>query len=380
MDRPRYARRVARQTDSSLKEVLESFPGVISFAGGLPDEQVFPVEQIAAVVDEIAHAPVAWQYLPTEGHPALREAIAGYMAELGVEAGVDNVLITQGSQQALDLVAKALVDPGDRVLMEAPGYLGAIGAAQNYEAELYDVPVGAGGIDLDRLADAPKGAKYLYTVSTFHNPTGCSIPRDHRPRILEIAASKEIYVVEDGAYRELCYDGQPEPPIKSFDQEGRVIYLGSFSKALVPGVRVGWIVADREIIRTLALLKQATDLATNTLGQLFVLRWLERYGLRPPVDLYRQKRDRALAALEQAMPPGVSWNRPRGGFFLWLELPRGLDAGEMLRHARRNGVTYVPGAAFRGPRNALRFSFSQVPLEEIEPGVQRLARTIREHL
>lgn len=378
MNRAKLAKRVELQTDSSLKEVLESFPGVISFAGGLPDEKAFPVQQLTGVLAEVAHAPAAWQYLPTEGLPALREAIARHMATLGVEADIDNVLITQGSQQALDLVAKALVDPGDKVLMEAPGYLGAIGAAQNYEADLLDVPVGDQGIDPDALTQAPPGAKYLYTVSTFQNPSGCSIPLSRRRQILEVASQKGFYVVEDGAYRELCFEGDPEPPIKSFDVEGRVIYLGSFSKALVPGVRVGWIVADRELIRVLALLKQATDLASNTLGQLFVARWLELYGLTPPIDLYRQKRDLALQALEREMPPGVSWNRPRGGFFLWIRLPAGLNASRLLQSARANGVTYVPGAAFRGEKAALRFSFSQVGLDEIEPGVRRLARTIQE--
>jgi len=315
VDQAKFATRARGEADSSLKEVLESFPGVISFAGGLPDEKAFPVDELAKIVQETSRDPAAWQYLPTEGHPALREAIARHMADLGVEAGPENVLITQGSQQGLDLVAKLFVDPGDHVLMEAPGYLGAIGAAQNYEAEIWDVPVGDDGLDLERLREAPGGAKYLYTVSTFHNPTGCSIPLARRPQILEIASAKGFYIVEDGAYRELCFEGRPDPPLKSFDREGRVIYLGSFSKALVPGVRVGWIVAAPQIIRTLALLKQSTDLASNTLGQLFVLRWLETHGLTPPVDLYRKKRDSALNALEREMPAGVSWNRPKGGFF-----------------------------------------------------------------
>src|SRR5690606_22127302 len=288
--------------------------------------------------------------------------------------------ITQGSQQALDLISMAFIDPGDKVLMEAPGYLGAIGAVQNYEAEIVDIPVGEEGVDPTHLAQAPPGAKFFYTVSTFHNPTGCSIPVDKRRELLKVAEAKNFLIVEDGAYRELRFDGDAAPPIKSFDTSGRVIYLGSFSKALVPGVRVGWIVAAKEIIERLALLKQAVDLASNTLGQLFVLHWLREYGLRPPIELYKDKRDRALTALEKEMPPEVKWNRPQGGFFLWVRLPAFLDATAMLSTARQEGVTYVPGAAFRGAPSSLRFSFSQVRPEEIAPGVERLARVIAKEL
>lgn len=380
MDPRFFAKRAAALSDSSLKEVLETHPGIISFAGGLPDEQAFPIEQIQEVARRIATSPRAWQYLPTEGDPALREAVAEHVTSFGIQAGVDNILITQGSQQALDLISMAFIDPGDKVLLEAPGYLGAIGAVQNYEAEIVDIPVGEEGVDPDRLAQAPQGAKFFYTVSTFHNPTGCSIPVDKRRELLEVAAAKNFLIVEDGAYRELCFDGDAQPPIKSFDTDERVIYLGSFSKSLVPGVRVGWVVAAKEIIKRLALLKQAVDLASNTLGQLFVLHWLREYGLRPPVELYKEKRDRALAALEKEMPPDVAWNRPQGGFFLWIRLPALLDATAMLSRARQEGVTYVPGAAFRGAPSSLRFSFSQVQPEEIAPGVERLARVITKEL
>src|SRR5690606_31104247 len=271
MDPRFFAKRAAALSDSSLKEVLETHPGIISFAGGLPDEQAFPIEQIQEILRRVASSPRAWQYLPTEGDPALREAVAEHVASFGIQADVDNILITQGSQQALDLISMAFIDPGDKVLMEAPGYLGAIGAVQNYEAEIVDIPVGEESVDPTHLAQAPPGAKFFYTVSTFHNPTGCSIPVDKRRELLKVAEAKNFLIVEDVAYRELRFDGDAAPPIKSFDTSGRVIYLGSFSKALVPGVRVGWIVAAKEIIERLALLKQAVDLASNTLGQLFVL-------------------------------------------------------------------------------------------------------------
>src|SRR5690606_30668498 len=194
MDPRFFAKRAAALSDSSVKEVLETHPGNNYFAGGLPDEQALPIEQIQEVARRIATSPRAWQYLPTEGDPAPREAVAEHVASFGIQAGVDNILITQGSQQALDLISMAFIDPGDKVLLEAPGYLGAIGAVQNYEAEVVDLPVGQEGLDPDRLAQTPQSAKFFYTVSTFHNPTGCSIPVDKRRELLEVAAAKNFLI------------------------------------------------------------------------------------------------------------------------------------------------------------------------------------------
>lgn len=371
-----FARRARTAADSSLKAVLETAPGVISFAGGLPDENAFDMERICDVAAAAAADRAAWQYPPTEGFVTLREEIAAYAGSLGITADPENVLITQGSQQGLDLINMLLIDEGDRVLMEAPGYLGAIGAAKNYQCHLVPVPLESDGASIETLETAGKGAKYFYTVSTFQNPAGYTLSLEKRLQALDVAERHGFLIVEDGAYHQLRYQGADVPPIKRFDQSGRVIYLGSFSKVLAPGVRIGWIVADKAIIDRLALLKQATDLSGSSFGQRFVLRWLREFGIAPPLDLYRAKRDEADRCLRTFMPPGVDWNRAEGGFFFWVTLPRHVDAGALLAVAKERGVTFVPGYAFGGAEHAFRFSFSQVALHEVEIGVRRLREAI----
>lgn len=371
-----FADRAVPLEDSSLKEVLESYPGVISFAGGLPDEHAFDMARIRAVAEEITGDRASWQYIPTEGLPALREAVADHMNDMGVSTSPHNVLITQGSQQGLDLVAKLFINPSDAVLVESPGYIGGLQAIEGYQGRLVPIKLEEDGLCIDELRSAPT-AKLLYTVSTFQNPTGSCLSEAKRRAVLDLAIQRGFIIVEDGAYQNLRFEGDPIAPIKQLDDDGHVIYLGSFSKTLVPGVRVGWVVAHESVIDKMALMKQATDLASNTFGQCFVLRWLEKYGVDPPIDLYKSKRDQALVALEREMPAGVSWNRPQGGFFLWLTLPESIDAKKMLPLAKEQGVTYVPGYAFGGSAHSLRFSFSQVQKEDIDLGVQRLATTIR---
>jgi len=373
-----FARRAGDPVDSSLKGVLEVPPGVISFAGGLPDEKAFDLERIQEVAAAVAADRLAWQYPPTEGFATLREAIATYAGSLGIKAGPENVLITQGSQQGLDLINMLFVDEGDAVLMESPGYIGAINAVQNYRGRLIPVPLDSDGASLEALERSGERAKYFYTVSTFQNPAGCTLPLEKRKRLLEIAERRGFFIVEDAAYHHLRYEGEAIPPIKAFDEAGRVIYLGSLSKVLTPGIRVGWIIAERRVVERLALIKQAADLAGGSFGQLFALHWLEKYGICPPVDLYRQKRDEADRALSAHMPPGVSWNRAEGGFFFWVTLPEHINARVLLDAAKKRGVAFVPGDAFGGAENAFRFSFSQVALGDIEKGAQRLAGAIAE--
>lgn len=372
------AARALGPADSSLKDVLVSRPGVISFAGGLPDEKAFDLAAIREIAAEVSADRSTWQYTETEGWLPLREQVAAHMSKLGVACSAANVLITQGSQQALDLVGKLLLDPGDRVLIEAPGYLGAIQAFESYEATLVPVALDDDGIipaSCDAAAQSGP-AKLLYTVSTFQNPTGATLAPKRRQHLLHAAERFGGLILEDGAYHHLAYDAPAPPPLAAQDPDGRVVYMGSFSKSLLPGVRVGWIVARPEIIEHLSLLKQAGDLASNTFGQRFVATWLDAYGLTPPVDLYRTKRDLALAALQEHMPEGVTWNRPQGGFFLWLRLPEHLDAVKLARIAQQTGVSFVPGVAFGGPSNTLRFSFSQVDPDDIDEGVRRLAQAI----
>lgn len=383
MYRKHFAHRASKELDTSLKDVLVTFPGAISFSGGLPDEDAFEMDAIQRVMGRVSASPDAWQYIETEGFPPLRETLAKHMQSMGVESGPENILITSGSQQALDLVAKLLIDPGDQVLVEAPGYLGGLKAFENYEAKLVGVPLENDGIDINALKEIVSRVphpKFIYTVSTFQNPAGCTLSKSKRRELLDIAEQRDFLIIEDGAYQHLRYDGEHVDPIKSIDSNERVIYLGSLSKVLVPGIRVGWIAANEHIIERLALLKQATDLAGNTFGQVFADTWLREEGLRPPVALYKEKRDVAYNALREHMPSNLRFQRAEGGFFFWIQLPEKVDAGLLLPIARREGVTFVPGAAFGGKPNTLRLSYSQVALDDIEEGVVRLTRAINRQL
>lgn len=375
----RLAARASGPVDSSLKDVLLTREGVISFAGGLPDPSAFDMAAIGEIAASVSADRATWQYTETEGWPDLREQVAEHMQRLGVACSAAHILITQGSQQALDLIAKLFVDPGDRILIEAPGYLGAVQAFRGYEASLVPIGLDNDGMTPEALATAARqgNAKLLYTVSSFQNPTGATLAPDRRDAVFQAADRTDALIVEDGAYHHLSYDAPPPPPLAAQNSNARVIYMGSFSKSLLPGVRVGWIVAEPEIIQQLSLLKQATDLASNTFGQRFVAAWLEAYGLTPPLELYRAKRDMALAALARHMPEGVEWNRPQGGFFIWLRMSEGLDAVALAQLALKIGVSFVPGAAFGGPSHTLRFSFSQVDPADIDEGVRRLAEAIR---
>lgn len=372
------ARRAAGAADASLKDVLETHAGIISFSGGLPDERAFDLAGLREIAARVAADPLTWQYAPTEGLWRLRQALGEHCREIGIEATPEQIVVTEGSQQGLDLCARLFVDPHDAVLIEAPGYLGALRAFENAEARLIPVSLDDDGLLVDRVAELARRhrPKLLYTASDFQNPTGATLALDRRRRLLELAAEHDFLILEDHAYRALRFEGEAVPPLKALSGGERVLYAGSFSKSLVPGVRVGWLAADAELIQRLALLKQGTDLAGNTFGQRFVLHWLKERGLNPPVDVYRRKRDRALAALSRHMPPGVRWNRPQGGFFLWVRLPPELDTRVLLAEAKGRGVSFVPGPSFGGLPQEFRFSYSQVPLDAIDEGVHRLATAL----
>lgn len=374
----RYAARAKDVSDPSLKEVLTNPPGVISFAGGLPDVDHFVMDRIEEVSRIVAQSPYAWQYTATEGAVPLRKKLAELMCQIGVEVTWRNILVTHGSQHALDLLAKVFIEPGDPVLIESPGYIGAIQTMRSYQAQLVPVEMDQDGIVVEELTEERvRSAKFMYIVSSFSNPTGATLSASRRERLADLLASSNGLLIEDAAYHWLAYDGPAPAPIAAHDRRGHVIFVGSFSKMLLPGVRVGWIVAREPIIEQLSLFKQSADLATNTFGQLFVYTWLERYGLTPAVAAYRAKRDRTLAALNRFMPHDVEWNHPHGGFFIWVRLAHQCDAGKLLPAAHARGVSYVPGTAFGGPPNTLRLSFSQVPPGQIDEGIKRLAEVLR---
>jgi 2-aminoadipate transaminase len=367
---------------------------VILFSGGFPDPATFPVAELQAVTREVlsGQAALALQYGPTEGDPVLREELTKWMAKDGIVATAENVLVTTGSQQALDVIGKVLLNPGDVIVVELPSYLGGLQAFRTYGADLVGVPQDEDGINPDLLADTlvrlrreGRRPKFLYAVPDFQNPSGITWTRERRGRLLALAREFGALVVEDNPYREMRFAGEAPPPIFALDREKRTIYLSTFSKTLAPGLRVGWITAAEPIVAQCVTAKQAMDLCGPALTQAIVAGLLRRGGmlerLSGVVAIYRRKCQAMLEALAQEMPDGVRWTRPEGGLFLWVTLPEDVDTGALLWPAvEEEGVAYVPGASFFADgsgRNTMRLNFSYPSEEEIHEGIARLARLIR---
>lgn len=383
-----------------MGQVTARTPDVISFAPGYPSPDTFPWDQFRAITTELltAREATTLQYGPTRGFRPLLDGIRIVLQGRGISAGFDDLLITTGSQQGLDLVARVLLDPGDVVLVELPTYTGAITAFRNTQAELVGVRQESDGIDLDdldrvmaRLRSEGRRVRFLYLVPNFQNPTGLLIGRDKRLKVLEAAARHDLLVVEDDPYGDLYFTDAAQAsdtrPIKADDREGRVIYLSSFSKTLAPGFRVAWIAAPAELASKLEVAKQAADLCTGALDQRVVWQAIERGVLAAQAPRlrahYQHKRTVMEQGLRQRLGDIVSWQEPRGGFFLWATLPEVIDAEAMLVRAMERQVIYVVGSAFfvnGAGRNMLRLSFSAPSAERIEEGVRRLADTIHDEL
>ncbi|MCB1397268.1 MAG: PLP-dependent aminotransferase family protein [Rhodobacteraceae bacterium] len=384
---------------SEIRELLKLLdrPEIISFAGGIPDPALFPAEAFRDAMAEAlsgAGAGVALQYSVSEGYRPLRAWIAGQMAALGVPCDADNILITSGSQQALDYLAKLMIDPGDTVLLGWPTYLGALGAFNAYEPR-YDRLVPGDNRPAEDFAAAAEAAcgrvKFAYLSVDFANPTGETLNLSQREAVLDLAEALDIAVVEDAAYQVLRYDGAAIPPILALEvarkgsiEACRTLYCGSFSKSLSPGLRVGWVCAAKPVIQRLVLMKQAADLHSPTLNQIATERVaraeFEAHTARIRA-VYRTRRDAMLAALARHMPPGVQWTKPEGGMFVWLTLPEGMDGAELLaRSLETEKVAFVPGRAFFADGsngNTLRLSFSCADEAMIDEGMKRLGRLIR---
>lgn len=382
-----FAERVSQMESSVIREILKvtDRPEVISFAGGLPAPELFPLKEIRAAFSHVLDGddPSALQYSTTEGYLPLREYIAARMREKGLEAGPDNILITNGSQQALDLLAKLFVDPGDVVLVEKPSYLGAIQTFRSYQAGFGSVPTDDQGIDVEALESAIKkqNPKMIYLTPTFKNPTGVTMSLERRRAIAGLLGKYGVPMIEDDPYGELRYQGEPLPPVKSFDSSGRVIYLSTFSKTIAPGLRLGWIAAGRELIRKLVLAKQGTDLHTGTLVQRAVQSYLENSDVSGHVLAIRReyglRRDIMLEEMQKNFPNGISWTRPDGGMFLWVTMPEHFDTIRLLDRAIEEKVAYVPGAPFYTDSeglNTMRLNFSNSTPDQIKSGISRLAR------
>lgn len=403
----RYAQRTQRMGRSVIRELLKltQQPDIISFAGGLPAPELFPIAEAQEAACRILteNGVSALQYGPTEGYVPLREYIVGRMARYGIRARVENVLITNGSQQALDLIGKLLLNPGDRVLVEEPTYLGALQAWNAYQAEYVSVPADDDGLRVELLEAALRtGPKFMYILPNFQNPGGTTLPLARRLEIVRLSNKYGIPIVEDDPYGALRFEGEHLPPLVALDSdfqinaglngrgymEGNVIYLGTFSKTLAPGLRLGWVVAPVEVIDQLVMAKQGVDLHTSTFNQM--LAWeMVRDGfmdqhIRLIRQVYRERRDVMLAALERYFPEGCSWTHPEGGLFLWARVPEWIDTAELLPEAAQIKVAYVPGFAFYPDathgRNTMRLNFSNAQPAQIEEGIRRLGNLLKQKI
>ncbi len=383
--------RARKLTSSAIREILKvtERPEVISFAGGLPAPATFPAERIRDATDRVLReAPAAaLQYSATEGFLPLREWVAARLSTPGATIRPSQVLITTGSQQALDLLGKVLIDPASPILVETPTYLGALQAFSLYEPRCVQVPTDDQGLIPQSLTPAlTSGARLLYAQPNFQNPTGRRLPLERRVALAEFARTSKFPVIEDDPYGALDYAGSPLPTLLSMAPD-HIVYCGTFSKVLAPGLRLGYIVAPEELHFKLVQAKQATDLHTPTLTQRIVHEVVKDGYLDEQIPtvraLYRDQCEAMLAALARHMPDGVSWNRPEGGMFIWVTLPVGIDTMALLEHAVAANVAFVPGAPFFAgdpQHHTLRLSFVTVPPARIDEGVARLAALIRERI
>jgi 2-aminoadipate transaminase len=402
----RYAQRTKGIKSSAIRELLKftQRPEVISFAGGLPASDVFPTERFreacCKVLDQQAH--LALQYGASEGYEPLRDMIARHITRYGIRAQSENVLITSGSQQALDLIGKLLINSGDCVLVEAPTYLGALQAFNVYGADYVSVPSDEDGLCSD-LLEAPlrAGPKFMYVLPNFQNPGGTTLSEGRRHQLVLLADKYGIPIVEDDPYGQLRYEGEHLTPLVVLDREnlrrdtgysiGNVIYLSTFSKTLAPGLRLGWIVAPAEVIAKLVQLKQGADLHTSTFVQMVAYEVARDHFLDEHVkvirQVYRERRDVMLETLAQYFPPEVTWTRPKGGLFLWVTLAQGMDAQRLFDTALQENVAFVPGDSFYAPnghqneaRRHLRLNFSAAPPDQIREGIRRLGVAVKRQL
>ena len=390
--RMKFAKRIDSLRASDIREILKitQRAEVISFAGGLPAPELFPVEEIKEIsrllMEESGR--VALQYSTTEGYEPLRQKIAARIGrKFQTQASAEEVMITSGSQQALDFTGKLFLDAGDVVLCESPTYLAAISAFRAYQPEFIDVPTDDDGMiieELERILATTDNVKLVYVIPDFQNPTGRTWSRERRRRFIETVSRYGVAVLEDNPYGELRFEGEILPSIKSMDREGLVIGTGTFSKTFCPGMRIGWLVAAPPVIEKYVLIKQGADLCTSLRNQMEIDLFMELFDFEGNLvrltELYRQRRNSMVAALEAMMPEGVSFTRPQGGLFLWVTLPERIKAIELLKRCLEQNVAFVPGDSFfpnGGVENTLRLNYSNMPEDRIREGVARLAAAIR---
>jgi 2-aminoadipate transaminase len=398
----RYAHRMQKMGSSVIRELLKltEEPDIISFAGGLPAPEVFPVKEFHEACDYVLDhfGPQALQYSTTEGYLPLRAMIARHTARYSVQVDADNILITSGSQQALDFIGRLFINRGDYVVVESPTYLGALQAWNAYGAQYIPVRADENGMIVDELEAALRiGPKFIYVLPNFQNPGGSTLSLERRKQLVELADKYGVPIIEDDPYGQLRYEGEHLPSVVYLDSEyrgpngreahysGNVIYLSTFSKLLAPGLRLAWVIAPPEVIRKLVMTKQAADLHTSSFNQYVAYEVAKGGFLDEHVKTiratYKERRDVMIEMMEEMFPEGVTWRKPQGGMFLWGILPEEMDAAEVLKHALEKKVAFVPGASFHprgGGANTMRLNFSYSAPELIREGVTRLGTTLKE--
>lgn len=395
----RYSDRAGKMRKSVIRELLKvaQDPEIISFAGGLPNPQSFPIDDLNNIIQSVMknYGKNALQYGTTQGFVDLRKTIAERAYKDGInDVTAENIIITNGSQQALDMVGKLFLNPGDTALVGLPTYLGGINAFKSYESNLTGIPLDEQGMRMDALEDTIKDLrsediipKFVYVVPTFQNPAGVVMPEKRRKELIDIACEYDLIIVEDDPYSKLSYDIDHVKPIKAFDDDGRVMYISTFSKILAPGFRLAWTIASEELTRKMIICKQALDLCTNTFTQYIANEFMRQGSLDLHIlkinEMYKPKRDKMISAIEYNFLEGYSCNKPQGGMFAWVTLPQGIDTETMFLDAIKHKVAYVHGKAFHvdgGGERSMRLNFSYSSNEQIEEGICRLAKVIEEKL
>ncbi len=387
----KYSKRVPADGTDAVGAILQAAadPKIISFAGGLPAPELFPVKEMKAAVDKVfeEHGQEAMQYGAAKGVTALREVIQQHVKEKeNVDSELDNVLVTTGSEQALDLVGKAFVDPGDTVLVEQPTYLCALDVFRSYGANFASVEMDEDGMKMDALEEALKAnpnTKLIYTVPNFQNPTGRTMTEERRKQLAELAEKYDVYVLEDNPYGEIRFAGQHVPAVKSFDKSGHVFYMSTFSKTLAPGFRLGWLVADKNVVNKLTVLKQSADLHTDNLAQFAVAQFFADNDVDAHVKeisaLNGKRKDLMLEGIKKYFPEGVKYTDPEGGMFLWVEVPGVDDTVELFKECLEHDVAFVPGDPFFAGEvqpGAFRLNYSNMKEDQIEVGLKRLGAAL----
>lgn len=388
----RYAKRMDNIKASEIRELLKltQKPEVISFAGGLPAPELFPVKELKKVSSKVLdeQGTAALQYGPTEGYEPLREQITKRMEKIGVKAKPENILVTSGSQQGLDFSAKIFINPGDIILCESPSYMGAINAFKAYEPKFIGVPTDEDGMIMEELEDILKNndrVKFIYVIPDFQNPSGRTWSIERRKRLIELANEYNIAIVEDNPYGELRFEGEYYPSVKHYDTEGRVIFLGTFSKIFCPGLRLGWVYAEKEVLNKYVLAKQGSDLQSSTISQMQIAKFLEEYDIEKHIEklkeVYKNRRNIMINTMKEEFPEEVKFTNPQGGLFTWVVLPEYMNARDLAVKALEKNVAFVPGGSFfpnGGNENTLRLNYSNMDEEKIKIGIKRLADAIKD--